>query len=101
MILFQDVPWTKDAWANPLVFYPLLATRVVNSTAKGSLKKTEEITMTLRCGTQEGVAMCVFRHDTQRDLASWVRVLVQGAHDAVLRQQEVACCEYYYITSID
>ncbi|KAB7507799.1 Beta-1-syntrophin [Armadillidium nasatum] len=99
MILFQDVPWTKEAWGNPLVFYPLLATsycsRVVNSSAKGSLKKDEVITMTLRCGTQEGVAMCVFRHDTQRDLAMWVRVLVQGAHDAVLRQQEVACyCEW-------
>lgn len=70
--------------------------RVVNSSAKGSLKKDEVITMTLRCGTQEGVAMCVFRHDTQRDLAAWVRVLVQGAHDAVLRQQEVACCKYLF-----
>ncbi|CAL4079689.1 unnamed protein product, partial [Meganyctiphanes norvegica] len=65
--------------------------RVVNSTYKGS----EDITMTLRCGTQEGVSTSVFRHDTQRDLATWVRCLVQGAHSAVARQKEVACyCEW-------
>ncbi|XP_069953145.1 beta-1-syntrophin isoform X1 [Cherax quadricarinatus] len=95
MILFQEVPWTKEAWANPLVFYPLLATRIVNSTHKGSLGGSEPITMTMRCGTQEGVAMSVFQHDTHRDLATWVKVLVQGAHTAVQRQKEVACyCEW-------
>ncbi|XP_047490089.1 beta-1-syntrophin-like isoform X2 [Penaeus chinensis] len=95
MILFQEVPWTKEAWANPLVFYPLLATRIVNSTHKGSLGGSEPITMTMRCGTQEGVCTSVFRHDTQRDLATWVKVLVQGAHNAVQRQKEVACyCEW-------
>ncbi|KAK3854099.1 hypothetical protein Pcinc_039395 [Petrolisthes cinctipes] len=100
MILFQEVPWTKDAWANPLVFYPLLATRIVNSTHKGSVGSSglgvvETITMTMRCGTQEGVSMSVFQHDTHRDLAMWVRVLVQGAHAAVHRQKEVACyCEW-------
>ncbi|XP_042214506.1 beta-1-syntrophin-like isoform X2 [Homarus americanus] len=95
MILFQEVPWTKEAWANPLVFYPLLATRIVNSTHKGSLGGNEPITMTMRCGTQEGVAMSVFQHDTHRDLATWVKVLVQGAHSAVQRQKEVACyCEW-------
>ncbi|XP_071525306.1 beta-1-syntrophin isoform X1 [Panulirus ornatus] len=95
MILFQEVPWTKEAWANPLVFYPLLATRIVNSTHKGSLGGSEPITMTMRCGTQEGVSMSVFQHDTHRDLAMWVRVLVQGAHSAVQRQKEVACyCEW-------
>lgn len=51
--------------------------------------------MTMRCGTQEGVCTSVFRHDTQRDLATWVKVLVQGAHNAVQRQKEVACyCEW-------
>ncbi|XP_064089395.1 beta-1-syntrophin-like isoform X1 [Macrobrachium nipponense] len=95
MILFQEVPWTKEAWANPLVFYPLLATRIVNSTHKGSLGGSEPITMTMRCGTQEGVCCSVFQHDTQRDLATWVKVLVQGAHSAVKRQKEVACyCEW-------
>ncbi|XP_018019646.1 beta-2-syntrophin isoform X2 [Hyalella azteca] len=122
LILFPDVPWTRPAWASPLVFYPLLATRVVNSTSKtGSLHRSSagggekssttntncssssstpsitssDITMTVRCGTAEGVSCCVFRHDTQRDLAQWVRVLVQGAHAAVHRQKEVACfCEW-------
>uniref|UniRef100_A0A2P2IDF7 Beta-2-syntrophin-like n=2 Tax=Hirondellea gigas TaxID=1518452 RepID=A0A2P2IDF7_9CRUS len=122
LILFPDVPWTRQAWASPLVFYPLLATRVVNSTSKtGSLQRgaggtaggdkaastncssssstpsitATDITMTVRCGTAEGVSCCVFRHDTQRDLAMWVRVLVQGAHAAVHRQKEVACfCEW-------
>lgn len=30
LILFPDVPWTRQAWASPLVFYPLLATRLVS-----------------------------------------------------------------------
>lgn len=67
--------------------------RIVNSTHKGSLGGNEPITMTMRCGTQEGVSMSVFQHDTHRDLAMWVRVLVQGAHSAVQRQKEVACCK--------
>ena len=75
-----------------MTFY---AYRIVNSTPKGSLGKNEPITMTMRCGTQEGVAMCVFRHDTQRDIATWVRILVQGAHGAVQRQKEVACCKFF------
>lgn len=53
--------------------------------------------MTMRCGTQEGVSTSVFQHDTHRDLATWVKVLVQGAHNAVQRQKEVACCECYAV----
>lgn len=27
ILLFDSVPWTRDAWATPLLTYPLLATR--------------------------------------------------------------------------
>ena len=44
-----------------------------------------------RSGTRQGVEMHVFRVETQRDLSSWSRTLVQGAHTAAVLVKEVTC----------
>lgn len=55
----------------------------------------ELITFSVRCGTSEGVVSHHLRTETHRDLANWARALVQGAHDAVQTEQEIAFRKYH------
>jgi hypothetical protein len=56
----------------------------------------EMITFSVRCGTSEGVVSHHLRTETHRDLANWARALVQGAHDTVQAEQEIAFREFFY-----
>ncbi|XP_013774992.1 beta-1-syntrophin-like isoform X1 [Limulus polyphemus] len=95
-VLFYDlVPWTKEAWAVPAHSSPLVQTRLVRSSSTRSHPGnisipgiTDVTSFTLRIGTRQGVNCRVLRVETHRDLATWVRHLVQGAHNAVLAMKE-------------
>lgn len=51
----------------------------------------EVLTFGTRSGTRQGIEAHVFRVETQRDLSSWSRSLVQGAHTAAVLVKEVSC----------
>ncbi|XP_076372385.1 beta-1-syntrophin-like isoform X2 [Tachypleus tridentatus] len=95
-ILFYDlVPWTKEAWAVPAHSSSLVQTRLVHSSSTRNHPPsisipgiTDVISFTLRIATDQGVDSRVMRVETHRDLATWVRHLVQGAHNAVLAMKE-------------
>ncbi|XP_037265361.1 beta-2-syntrophin isoform X1 [Falco rusticolus] len=90
LLLYDGMPWTRDAWASPCHSYPLVATRLVHS---GSGRRSPalgcELTFATRTGSRQGVEMHVFRVETHRDLSSWTRVLVQGCHAAAELMKEV------------
>ena len=78
--LYEAAPWSAEAWQKPCLICPLLATRLV--TAEGHA-------LTVRCGTQHGVATHRLRVATARDLACWARALVHGSHAAAQITRQV------------
>lgn len=54
----------------------------------------------IRSGTRQGVESHVFRVETHRDVATWTRVLVQGAHAAAILVKEVSCRTYTVIFTV-
>ncbi|XP_054286253.1 beta-1-syntrophin isoform X2 [Macrosteles quadrilineatus] len=83
---YESAPWSVEAWSAPLDTSPLISTRLVSSS-----KQTDVITFSVRCGTPDGVVMQQLRAETHRDLATWARCIVQGCHNSVLLQRELAC----------
>ncbi|NWR66571.1 SNTB2 protein, partial [Bucorvus abyssinicus] len=94
LLLYDGMPWTRDAWASPCHSYPLVATRLVHSgSGRRSPALGSELTFATRTGSRQGVEMHVFRVETHRDLSSWTRVLVQGCHAAaeLVKEMTVGC----------
>ncbi|KAM7101666.1 LOW QUALITY PROTEIN: beta-2-syntrophin [Ciconia maguari] len=94
LLLYDSMPWTRDAWASPCHSYPLVATRLVHSgSGRRSPALGSELTFATRTGSRQGVEMHVFRVETHRDLSSWTRVLVQGCHAAaeLIKEVSVGC----------
>ncbi|NWX03571.1 SNTB2 protein, partial [Caloenas nicobarica] len=94
LLLYDAVPWTRDAWASPCHSYPLVATRLVHSgSGHRSPALGSELTFATRTGSRQGVEMHVFRVETHRDLSCWTRVLVQGCHAAaeLIKEVTVGC----------
>ncbi|XP_055011172.1 beta-2-syntrophin [Boleophthalmus pectinirostris] len=94
LLLFQSVPWTREAWAMPLLTHPLLATRLVHSgSTRGSPSHGSELLFATRTGTARGVEAHVFRVETHWDLSSWTRALVQGVHAAaeLIKEVSIGC----------
>ncbi|KAL8195135.1 UNVERIFIED_CONTAM: Beta-2-syntrophin [Gekko kuhli] len=91
LLLYDCMPWTRDAWAAPCHSYPLLSTRLVHSGAGNrSPCMGSDLTFATRTGTRQGIEMHVFRAETHRDLSSWTRILVQGCHSAAELIKEVS-----------
>ncbi|XP_034031546.1 beta-2-syntrophin isoform X2 [Thalassophryne amazonica] len=94
MLLFDSVPWTREAWSLPLLTHPLLTTRLVHSgSARGSPNQGSDLVFATRTGTGRGIESHVFRVETHWDLSSWTRALVQGAHAAaeLIKEVSVGC----------
>ncbi|NXF87434.1 SNTB2 protein, partial [Eubucco bourcierii] len=94
LLLYDGMPWTRDAWASPCHSYPLVATRLVHSgSGRRSPSLGSELTFATRTGSRQGVEMHVFRVETHRDLSCWTRVLVQGCHAAaeLIKEVTVGC----------
>uniref|UniRef100_A0A8B9NWI3 Syntrophin beta 2 n=1 Tax=Apteryx owenii TaxID=8824 RepID=A0A8B9NWI3_APTOW len=94
LLLYDSMPWTRDAWASPCHSYPLVATRLVHSgSGRRSPCPGSELTFATRTGSRQGIEMHVFRVETHRDLSSWTRILVQGCHAAaeLIKEVSVGC----------
>nr|XP_025975470.1 beta-2-syntrophin [Dromaius novaehollandiae] len=94
LLLYDCMPWTRDAWASPCHSYPLVATRLVHSgSGRRSPSLGSELTFATRTGSRQGIEMHVFRVETHRDLSCWTRVLVQGCHAAaeLIKEVSVGC----------
>ncbi|KAM3829091.1 beta-2-syntrophin [Vipera latastei] len=89
LLLFDSVPWTRDAWASPCHSYPLVATRLVHSGCRSPCLGSD-LTFATRSGSRQGIEMHVFRVETHRDLSTWTRTLVQGCHAAAELVKEVS-----------
>jgi len=91
-LLYDAAPVGRDEWARPYQRHSILATRLVHSGKQmSSLGGNEVLTFGTRSGTRQGVEAHVFRVETQRDLSSWSRALVQGTHQAAVLIKEVSC----------
>ncbi|KAI4878888.1 hypothetical protein NFI96_015991 [Prochilodus magdalenae] len=94
ILLFDSVPWTREAWSTPLLTHPLLATRLVHSgSSRSSPSLGADLVFSTRSGTSRGVESHVFRVETHWDLSSWTRALVQGAHAAaeIIKEVSIVC----------
>ncbi|XP_015417254.1 PREDICTED: beta-2-syntrophin [Myotis davidii] len=80
LLLYDCMPWTRDAWASPCHSYPLVATSMLEV---GSWKHKEQRNVDLG-------AIYLFRVETHRDLSTWTRILVQGCHAAAELIKEVS-----------
>ncbi|XP_030635760.1 beta-2-syntrophin isoform X2 [Chanos chanos] len=94
ILLFESVPWTREAWSTPLLTHPLLATRLVHSgSARSSPALGSDLVFATRTGTGRGIESHVFRVETHWDLSSWTRALVQGGHAAaeLIKEVSIGC----------
>ncbi|XP_039707833.1 beta-2-syntrophin [Pteropus medius] len=91
LLLYDCMPWTRDAWASPCHSYPLVATRLVHSgSGCRSPSLGSDLTFATRTGSRQGIEMHLFRVETHRDLSTWTRMLVQGCHTAAELIKEVS-----------
>lgn len=91
LLLYDCMPWTRDAWASPCHSYPLVATRLVHSgSGCRSPSLGSDLTFATRTGSRQGIEMHLFRVETHRDLSTWTRILVQGCHAAAELVKEVS-----------
>uniref|UniRef100_A0A914EQ37 Syntrophin-1 n=1 Tax=Acrobeloides nanus TaxID=290746 RepID=A0A914EQ37_9BILA len=85
-LLFYDaVPVIKQEWANPKITRPLIATRVVQTTSRTCpviSGLSDLISFTIRTGTQQGIRSHLFRVETHRELASWVKSIIHCTYEA-------------------
>ncbi|XP_028842911.1 beta-2-syntrophin [Denticeps clupeoides] len=107
ILLFESVPWTREAWSSNVLSQPVLATRLVHSgSTRTSPASGADLVFATRTGTGRGIESHVFRVETHWDLSSWTRALVQGSHAAaelikevsigcVLNRQEVVLLLHY------
>uniref|UniRef100_A0A182IKP8 PH domain-containing protein n=1 Tax=Anopheles atroparvus TaxID=41427 RepID=A0A182IKP8_ANOAO len=89
--LYESAPWSVEAWSRPFESCPLVATRLAgagNTSTVGSNSSTHSSVFCIRCGTTRGVVSHWLRSETNRDMAAWARVLVQGCHNAIVCQRE-------------
>ncbi|XP_053668461.1 beta-1-syntrophin [Anopheles marshallii] len=89
--LYESAPWSVEAWSRPFESCPLVATRLAgagNTSTVGSNSSTHSSVFCIRCGTTRGVVSHWLRSETNRDMAAWARVLVQGCHNAIICQRE-------------
>jgi hypothetical protein len=78
--------------AMPTVTRPLIATRVVQTTARTFpviSGLSDVISFTLRTGTQEGIRTHLLRVETHRELSSWVKSIINCTYDACLETGKV------------
>ncbi|XP_069477666.1 beta-1-syntrophin [Ambystoma mexicanum] len=96
LLMYDSMPRMKEAWFNPALSYPLLATRLVHSTpSKGSPQSGVDLSFATRTGTRQGIDTHLFRAETHKDLSLWTRQIVQGCHNAAERIKEVTTpCSY-------
>ncbi|XP_052872307.1 beta-1-syntrophin [Anopheles cruzii] len=89
--LYESAPWSVEAWSRPFESCPLVATRLAgagNTSTVSSNSSTHSSVFCIRCGTTRGVVSHWLRSETNRDMATWARVLVQGCHNAIVSQRE-------------
>ncbi|XP_053568704.1 alpha-1-syntrophin [Bombina bombina] len=90
LLLYTTLPHTREGFAKPAFCHPLIATRLVHSGPSKSVSMYDtELAFALRCGTHKGVETHLFSVETQKELAAWTRVLVDGCHSAAELIQEV------------
>uniref|UniRef100_A0AC34QXH8 Syntrophin n=1 Tax=Panagrolaimus sp. JU765 TaxID=591449 RepID=A0AC34QXH8_9BILA len=96
LLFYDSVPAIKHEWASPRVTRPLIATRVVDTTSRQNPVipgLSDLISFTTRTGTQQGIRSHLFRVETHRDLASWVKSIIQCTYEACkeIRQISTPC----------
>jgi len=91
-----------------MIMRPLIATRVVQTTARSFpviAGLSDVISFTTRTGTQEGIRTHLFRVETHRELASWVKVNFLNSLrvnftityiNSVLKINRITYARYYY-----
>jgi len=98
LLFYDSVPAIKHEWACPKLSRPLIATRLVATTARTFpviSGLSDIISFTLRTGTQEGVRAHLFRVETHRELAAWVSSVIQCTYDACVEIGQVkAPCKW-------
>lgn len=118
-----------EAWSRPVENSPLASTRLAgtgnNTTVNSNAVSSEQIAWNpficmdflfafkwyqivvqnqptvfcVRCGTPRGIITHWFRSETNRDMATWARSLVQGSHNAINYQREFSFRCLYQVKS--
>jgi len=92
LLFYESVPALKQEWAMPTITRPLIATRVVQTTARTFpiiAGLSDVISFTLRTGTQEGIRTHLLRVETHRELSTWVKSIINCTYDACIETGKV------------
>ncbi|CAD5210008.1 unnamed protein product [Bursaphelenchus xylophilus] len=85
LLLYDSVPAIKQEWATPTTTRPLIATRVVQTTARTYpviSGLSDVISFTIRTGTQDGIRSNLLRVETHRELSAWVKSIIHCTYEA-------------------
>ena len=69
----------------------MFVNRLVHSGQANNHLHNDDLMFGTRTGSRKGVEAHMFRVETSRELATWSRSLVQGAHDAASLIKEINC----------
>ncbi|KAI6225947.1 hypothetical protein M3Y95_00750600 [Aphelenchoides besseyi] len=97
LLFYESVPALKQEWAMPILTRPLIATRVVQTTARTFpviAGLSDVISFTLRTGTQDGIRAHLLRVETHRDLSSWVKSIIHCTYEACTETGQVTARKF-------
>lgn len=97
LLFYEAVPVIKQEWANPNITRPLIATRVVHTTSRTFpviAGLSDVISFTTRTGTQEGIRSHLFRVETHRDLAAWVKNIIHYTYEACTETAQITARKF-------
>jgi hypothetical protein len=83
ILLFSQVPGSKEEWMKPIFRYSLLITRFINLYQQQQQqqqvnKKNDELTLFVtRHGTQNGIKMHIFRCNHKYELDNWCKLILR------------------------
>lgn len=100
LLFYESVPVIKQEWANPSITRPLIATRIVHTTSRTFpviVGLSDVISFTTRTGTQEGIRSHLFRVETHRDLASWIKNIILYTYEACTETGQISARKFIFL----
>lgn len=88
LLLYKSVPLEQSNWISSCTSISLLATRLFHS-GKLPLKDDNILSIGIRSGTKTGIETRIFKVETNVELLSWTRSIINGVNEAVMFVRQI------------
>ena len=77
ILLYNQVPSSKEEWLKPIVRYSLIITRFINLQQQNKVQNDELTLFITRHGTLNGIKMHIFRCNHKYELDNWYKLILK------------------------